>query len=386
MTRYRFNCAILASILVACRIAIAQPASVEDFDCRADRGTCPIVTIAGDPPAQIAHYGPAPFRGHADPSIRSDPRTGTIWMSYSWVSTIASPSWLGKPDIDIGVSVHLARSDDGGRSFRFVKIIWGTESGRYEGRNGYAGHEVSTISPAGPGWAALDLRYFNPRGHGNDFVPDSLHFEFITAREPAGLSPAHPMRLGGTLTSAEWRPFVDLSKLSGRFCPVWTEPSLIEESTTLYLLAQCKVPDDPKRGFLGLFARAGGSWRWIGELTGISDAEALGGNELTQADIVRGRAGGLELLVTPNLVDGVAERHRGCVVVPIRSLDPPRLARGPSGAPQVLIRIASSDSEQNGPGACAYDPASSTGILLVRRERGPTHGVTFSIHATGLRP
>lgn len=286
------------------------------------------------------------------------------------------------------MSIHLARSDDGGRSFRFVKILWPSDSQSYEGRRGYAGHEVSTISPVGSGWAALDLRYFNPRGHGNDFVPDSFHFEFMRGPDPATMDVPSEERLGGPLTGAAWRPYADLSYISGkgRSCPLWTEPSLFEDRSTLYLLAQCKTPDDSKRGFLGLFAHDGSHWRWVGELTKASDAAAFGADELTQADIVRGTAGGVELLVTPNRVHGRDEHHLGCLVIPMVSLDPPRLERAPSGTPLVLARIVSSDSEQNGPGACAYDPASATGILIVRRELSPAKGVTFSIHATGLRP
>jgi hypothetical protein len=367
-------------------LAMMRVGAAGDFDCRADRGTCPALIIAGDPPAELAHFGPAPFRGYADPSLRSDPRSGTVWLSYSWVSTAVSPSVFGKPTVDIGVSVHLARSEDGGRSFRFARTIWNSDSELYEGREGYAGHEVSTISPAGAGWAALDLRYFNPRGHGNDFVPDSFHFEFITGPEPAALLNANEEKLGGPLTSPKWKPFVDLSRIAGRSCPVWTEPGLLEQSGTLFLLAQCKVPADPARGFLGLFARNGSGWRWVGQLAGAAEAAALGGNELTQADIVHGRSGGLELLVTPSIVSGQEERHLGCVLLPILSLEPPLLSRGPSGAPRVLARITSSDSEQNGPGACAYDPGSETGVLIVLRRLNRAKGIVFSIHATGLHP
>lgn len=385
MTCSRLGWAVLAFALVS-GIFVTRSVAGEEFDCRADRGSCPAIIIRGDPPAELAHYGLAPFRGYADPSLRSDPRTGTIWLSYSWVSTLVSPSLFGKPAIDGGVAVHLARSDDGGRSFRFVKALWGSDSELYEGRKGYAGHEVSTISPTASGWAALDLRYFNPRGHGNDFVPDSFHFELITAPEPTALISAHETRLGGLLTGAAWRPFVDLSRSSGSSCPVWTEPSLFEQMGTLFLLAQCKVPGAPMRGFLGLFARSANDWRWVGELTGAADAAALGGNELTQADIVRGRAGALELLVTPNIVHGNEEHHLGCFLLPIVSLDPPVLGRERSGAPRVLARVLSSDSAQNGPGACAYDARSDTGILIVRRTVIPKKGIIFSIHATGLRP
>jgi hypothetical protein len=190
------------------------------------------------------------------------------------------------------------------------------------------------------------------------------------------------------LTARGWRPFVDLSDVAGVgiACPVWTEPSLFEDTHVLYLLAQCKTPGNPADGFLGLFARQATGWRWVGQLTARSEAAALGGNELTQADLVRGRDGSLLLIVTPNIVKGRDEHHLGCAVLPIASLDPPRLIRDAAGAPIVRARIISSDSVQNGPGACAYDPASATGLLIVRRTFSPAMGVIFSIHATGVHP
>ncbi len=38
----------------------------------------------------------------------------------------------------------------------------------------------------------------------------------------------------------------------------------------------------------------------------------------------------------------------------------------------------------NGPGACAYDPGSETGVLIVRRVLSPSKGMIFSIHETGI--
>lgn len=372
--------------------AVSHAASVQDaatFDCRADNGHCPELLVVNDPSAQVPGFGPAPFRGFGDPSLRRDPKTGVLWLSYSWVSTLIAPTSLpGKPVIDVGVGIHLARSDDNGRTFQFVRTLWRSERETYEGTEGYSGHEVSTISPARTGWAALDLRYFNPRGNGNDFKADSFHFEYLEGIDLEHLDAAKAANMGGPLTAGVWRASVDLSRLAGvaMACPVWTEPSLFEDAGVLYLLAQCKTPRNPVDGYLGLFARQATGWRWVGCLTMPSDASALGGNELTQADLARGRDGSLLLLVTPNLVHSTTERHLGCVVLAAVSLDPPRLMRDASGAPTVRARISSSDSMQNGPGACAYDPSSETGVLIVRRVFSPSMGVVFSIHSTGVRP
>ena len=372
--------------------AVSRAANVHGvvtFDCRADDGHCPELVVVGDPSAQVPGFGPAPFRGFGDPSLRRDPNTGVLWLSYSWVSTLIAPTSLpGKPVIDIGVSIHLARSDDNGRTFQFVRTLWNSERESYEGTEGYSGHEVSTISPTGTGWAALDLRYFNPYGNGNDFKGDSIHFEYLEGPDLEHLDSSKATSVGGPLTAGAWRASPDLSALAGvgRTCPLWTEPSLFQDAGVLYLLAQCKTPRKPIAGYQGLFAKQATGWRWVGRLTVSSDATVLGGNELTQADLVRGRDGSVLLLVTPNLVHGTTERHLGCIVLAAASLDPPRLKRDASGAPTVRARISSSDSTQNGPGACAYDPGAQTGVLIVRRVLNSSNGIVFSIHETGISP
>ncbi len=382
-----FATALMFALGFALEAAAAQSPAV--FDCRDDDGRCPELKIAGDPPFELPGFGLSPFRGYADPSLRRDPRTGVLWLSYSWVSLFASPTLIpGKPALDVGVSIHLARSDDGGRSFRHVTNIWESATETYKGASGYSGNEVSTISPTPSGWAALELRYFNPRGNGNDFRPDSLHFELAEGADPGKLAMAQASMLGGSLTGSFWRPFANLSEIAkvGLACPVWTEPSLFSDNGVLYLLVQCKTPSNPARGFLGVFVREPDGWHWAGCLTSSSDAAALGGNELTQAELTRGRDGSLLLVVTPNIVKGREEHHLGCAVLTVASLDPPRLKQGADTLLDLRARIVSSDSAQNGPGACSYDPGSSTGLLIVRRVFSPIRGVIFSIHASGLHP
>jgi hypothetical protein len=343
----------------------------------------------GDSAAAIPKYGPAPFRGVADPSLRLDPRTGKLWLSYSWVSTSVVRGIVpGRPIVDVGVGIHLARSDDGGLHFRYVRSLWSATPQTYEGNSGYAGYEVSTLSPTPGGWAALSLRYFNPRGHGNDFVADSFHFELAEGPDPERLAVSRATRFGGALANDSWRSFVNLSKLvqSAGACPLWTEPSLFQEQNVLYMLAQCKWPRNPGKGYLGLFVRRASAWQWVGSLAGSEVAAALGANELTQADLARARDGSLLLIVTPNIVTGSHEHHLGCAIMTILSLDPPKLRVDATGAPLVRAWLTSSDSVSAGPGACAYDPASSTGVLLVRRQKSLPGGIIFSIHQTGVHP
>lgn len=379
-------CLLGLSTMAGSAAHAAQPIR---FDCRASDERCPQVVIAGDPSATIPRYGPAPFRGDADPSLRLDPRTGTLWLSYSWVSTSAARGiFPWHPIVDIGVSIHLARSDDGGRHFHYVRSLWSAAPERYQGSGGYAGYEVSTLSRAPGGWAALSLRYFNPRGHGNDFVADSFHFELAEGPDPERLAVGHDTRFGGALTGSSWRPFVNLSQLvqTAGACPLWTEPSLYQDQGVLFMLAQCKWPRSPEKGYLGLFARRASGWQWVGRLAGVAEAAALGGNELTQADLARAHDGSLLLIVTPNMVAASSEHHLGCAILTIVSLDPPRLRLDDTGAPLVRAWLRSSDSVSAGPGACAYDPASATGVMIVRRQQSPPGGMIFSIHGTGVHP
>jgi hypothetical protein len=47
--------------------------------------------------------------------------------------------------------------------------------------------------------------------------------------------------------------------------------------------------------------------------------------------------------------------------------------------------VHSSDSKVDGPGACGYDPASSTGIVIMRRLSGNGQ-LVGSLRASRLRP
>ena len=131
------------------------------------------------------------------------------------------------------------------------------------------------------------------------------------------------------------------------------------------------------------------SWRWryVGKLAGGAEARELGGVGVTQIDLARGVDGQLLLVTSPDdwntgMQDFV---HYGCRVTEVESIDPPKLARDSAGRLKVRATITASDTMPLGPGACTYDQASATGVLLVRRhkERGL---MTASIHSTGMRP
>ena len=390
--------AILAALFLAAAVAAAAPPV--RLDCRADSPDCPELTIQGDPHFRLPGLGWSPFRGYGDPSLRRDPASGRLWLTYSYLSLHPRPA------PELGVSIHLASSDDGGATWRFERRL--AESGGEldpapPGGPGVSVHEVSSLAPlAGDGggrWFAMHLRYFQPFGAAGR-RPASFHFRLSRSGTPRGLYRGRQARLGGPFTAAAWQIDLDLSTLHPDLsrCTVWTEPALYGLDGALYLVAQCLVIDPatgarrPQEEFLGVFSTDGRGplgrlgWAWRGRLTDRRDARALGGQVLTQPDVARARDGSLLLLVTPKSLAG-GGRHRGCRALRLESLDPPRLARDAAGRPRVRADIRSSDSTGLGPGLCAYDAASSTGVLFVRTEIDLSlPDIAFRLHATGVHP
>src|SRR5581483_1966327 len=128
------------------------------------------------------------------------------------------------------------------------------------------------------------------------------------------------------------------------------------------------------------------TWRWnyVGKLATATDAHALGGDMLNQTELTTLRDGSMAAIFSPSRPSTPLETHLGCVVVKLDSLDPPRIARDAAGAPMVLARATASDQAPYGPAACTYDPASATGLILVRRQVRPQ--LVVGLNATGLKP
>ena len=385
------------------------------FDCRADDGNCPEITISGDPEATLPDMSLSPWRGMGDPSIRKDPNSSRLWMSYTKVhaQVDAGPPIL----VNDAVSVHLAYSDDGGATWTFERNIWEssaeTDPGGATADAGYSGHEVSTITPFTAGasdqWFGLHLRYFYPLGENvAQRRGDSYHFRLASATTANALGDNAEAVLGGPLTANGWNANLNLSSLDPELadCLVWTEPSLFQDKSTLYLMAQCLKLDVsleriPAEEFIGLFKTAASgaidsfTWQWVGKVTTAANAQELGGEVLTQADFAYGRDGHMLLIVTPKDLDP-QPRHKGCMVLELDSLEPPVLHRQSNGDLTVRAAISSSDSANSGitppttipgNGLCAYDPDSNTGVLFVRFTFDTSvPELVFHLHQTGIHP
>ncbi|MCB9790608.1 hypothetical protein H6764_01150, partial [Candidatus Nomurabacteria bacterium] len=374
------------------------------LDCL-DNSDCPSLSIDGTAPFEINNNIPSPFSGFADPTIRKDPASNRLWMAYSWPNMhINSPT-----DYSPAVDINYAHSDDGGDTWTFDGSLWPSVSAvnPVNGDSGYIDHEVANILPVEENnqfkWYGVRLDYFIPESEGFGQRPiGSFLLKVTRADSVVGLKTSETATLAGRKGSSEWgidQYLSDLNAASSK-CEFWNEPALYYENNKLYLVARCiqfarnrKDPDTSKSDLLVFSTAPTGApseWNWSyeGKLAGTAEATELGsGDGLTQVDIAKGQDGQLLAIVTPDIYDPELNDyvHYGCRAVEINSLDTPGFRRDGDGKIIVRAVVTASDLVERGPAACSYDPASSTGIIMTRRDKTDITLIA-SLHSTGLKP
>jgi len=392
------------------------------FDCVA--GSCPALVIEADDISRYPNGQPAGFRGFADPCIRRDPGSGSLWMVYSWPHM----EYLGgggrrsatRARFALGVETHLASSKDGGRTWRRESVLWPKTPARYRHPvtraevDGFVSHEVPNIVPftgeAGTAWAGVRLDYFLGRdGSYRARNPRSFCLRLMTAASPAALARAEPVTFGTAENAPECHVDADLRALArdlpAHFIP--NEPALFFDDGRLYLAFVARplagsTPAFPESRIVVLSTQPRGDvgawkWRYQGTLAAHREATELGGEALTQIELARGRDGQLLALLTPEVWDAELARefgsdpfggivHKGVAVVEVASLETPALARRGDGTLAVRTFLTASAGGERGAGAAGYDPASSTGVLLTLRDIVPKQYLAFSLHRTGRHP
>jgi hypothetical protein len=352
------------------------------FHCSYD-STCPEILIANDPHADFGG-NPQAFRGYGDPSLERDPLTGTLWLSYSWLDISTSPG------PDFLVRTHLARSTDNGTSFQFVRAINTSDLVNHpdNGQQGWLIHEVSTLAMQPDGqWQVLWLQYFDPTGADPRY---DFQFNRSLAPTPGALGDNQQGWARTPITTPSFGAalrFDNIPEVSD--CTVQTEPALFSHEGTLYLASHCLIQGDNGRRLdlerIVLFRDEGDSYTFVGNLLEASDFAGLGGEGVTQPDLSVSRDGTVLLTVTPKNF-GVDPQHQGCVVLAVEDIATARVARDSNNVP---IRRATLTSDGNGlgPGLCAYDPDSNTGVMLViTTVTEQPLDVEFSLRATGVHP
>ena len=385
-------------------------------------GKCPEIIIKDDDYSRFPNGNPANFRGFADPTIRKDPDTKRLWMAYSWPHVNVYGDWnmrdifSGRTKILPAVESHLSYSDDGGINWQYYGKLWTpTPVKNSDGLiSGHITHETPNFLPVktltGTKWYAARLDYFVPEQGGYKTRSiKSFRIKVLQADSPAALSKVGSVSLAASYSDKgfDYR-LTDLSpELS--HCHAWNEHALYYENGNLYLGLSCmsfkgKIPDMPNNNLVVFATKPTGNiknWKWSykGKLSGFSESQELGGERLTQIDFAKSRDGILLAIVSPDKWNNDINDfvHMGCSAVEIESLEKPAFARNTDGSLKTRARIVSSDAGEHGTAACTYDPASATGIILVKRDKqgigmagvnkgGKRANMSVSMHKTGLHP
>jgi hypothetical protein len=370
---------------------VPLPADPVTFHCSKD-SSCPEILIVGDPHSQL-NMLPDPFRGYGDPSLDYDPATGTLWLAYSWLNIeISDP---GPPIVfDLGVRTHLAKSDDNGNTFTFVRSINEMEMEAHPdtGVMGWSVHEVPTLlkEPSGD-WQILWYKYFNQFGTvtGVDERQEYLYWR-TTANTPDQLGDVSEVWARALATSPSWGAPIDFNGiLELADCVTLTEPGLFAFNNETYLASSCLIADATGRRAdlerLVLLKQTANGYSYVGDILDAQDAADLGVDVIQQADISVARDGSIILIVTPIILDADPS-HQGCVVFEFDDFAAGTLVRDGNGR-AVPRTVISSDGNGLGPGLCSYDANSETGVLLViTTVSNNGTDIEFSLRATGVHP
>src|SRR5262249_60589561 len=85
-----------------------------------------------------------------------DAEKGALWLAYSWLDASAN----GPGGFEFDVRTHLAKSDDGGRSFAFAKAANEVER---EARGSWLAEVPALVRASPRDWRLVWLRYLPPR-------------------------------------------------------------------------------------------------------------------------------------------------------------------------------------------------------------------------------
>ncbi len=378
---------------------IDPPPPRRPVDCSHGSGNCAALTITGDP----KFVGPGSFHGYADPGLVRDPLfANRVWLGYSWLHLVAGTASGGGAVTMAAVENHLARSDDGGLTFTFVKNLWPAVKAadpEGSGENGIFPSETASLLSIQSGstvtWYGTHLRYFlRPMTGYNPKYATSWLVLVGAAPSPDQLTAAPEAILGVSTTASVYKPHVRLDVLAGvpiQHCALVVDPTLFSQKGTLYLIVECKAfigtTLDHKNSTIRVFATtpAGApstwTWRHAGVLADHALAVQLGSETIQQPDVSLGADGTPLLVVTPAHTDvnvPVGTVGDGCVAIELESIDPPKLKRDCAGRAVVRASLIGTHVK-----ACSHDPRSATGIMAVTEQ---PKGGDFNLRRSLVRP
>jgi hypothetical protein len=335
----------------------------------------------------------------------------------------------------LNVELHLAQSTTGGSSWSYAGQLFTTQSILNNGNASYTSgvnflsHEVIDIYPMPYAsgsqtlWVQAHLCYLVPSGPGSTYSQlEKTNYISVTAVLQTGASSASTVlslgsakeaRLGNIGTDPSQNPTTSLSAsfAAAGNCDHMDQPAWWSAGNVLYLSLQCfQTPprvDANRLGFLVFSTQPSASsspadpttWTWSygGVFATTTQAARLGAKEgttyhlFTELQFASSTSGQLVALLNPcQVVSGGVQpvTQYGVRVFNVTSMSPPALATDVSGTPVTVASVVISDlfrTPNQGTGAATYDPASSTGIIIVRKlENDPTLGFFVSLYASGL--
>ncbi|GAB4336129.1 MAG: hypothetical protein OHK0038_14260 [Flammeovirgaceae bacterium] len=344
------------------------------------------------------------FYGYADPSIRKELNSNTLWLAYSYPHMKV----IGENNVP-SVEIHLAKSSDNGMNWQFVKKLFepiAINNPANPNQSGFLDHETLNLLPINKDnenfWLAARLNYFIPTVGGFSERPsNSFYITILKANTPENLTTSTEKQLiGGSLTHSSWNVHQILipPDLNSSYF-FWNEPALYYDTNNskLYLIMVAfvydgKTPVIEKHNTYVYATNPTGNpetwtWEYKGILVNQAIANELGAQKVSQTDLAKGKDGKLLLIASP--VDWVVAENdynnKGCKVIEVKSLEVPELERDSKGKLRIRTSITASDANNLGSGASAYDPNSETGILFTKRQK-TTAQLIAKIHKTGAKP
>jgi len=407
MTIVNRKAAILLFIAsIGCALA-ADEKSPPSVDCTATNTSCPEIAVAGADIARLADGTPSIFHGMADPVMRAELGSKTIWYAYSSPSAGVYPAAPGSAKLGFTVDIKYARSDDGGQTWRDMGTLW-PSTPESDPASGVAGRSVSEVANFVPyrmggksGWYGTHLSYLIPEvGGARAMSVSSFRIYLMRAATVPELARAPSAIIGGAGTSAGWGVAYDFSKLSDEasHCAGWSEPALYVANRQLYIALRCYwvEPGAPRDTPIMIFSAPLQEdilklhWQYRGILASRKEAlelEIPGAVAFTEVELATGRDGQLLAILQPDHGnDPVTHEdiHYGCRVFEVASLDHPSLKRDANG--KLIIRaVATASDNVDGPSSCGYDAASATGLVISRKDRHPP-AQEMTVNLTGLKP
>jgi hypothetical protein len=326
--------------------------------------------------------------GVYDPSIAYDASGRTGWLAYSAIFGNMKP--MG-PFIE----THVARTTDGGRTWRFVGVVNHSRDDelQYEGGSlaGAWRYEVPTIvrdpGDAERPWKLFAHRYFwNEK---KDRMPTYGWITMQTSRDPSGPWSEDVALFGaGQFPLAPYhRAQIDANALDPSLANTvaYTEPGAFERNGVLYLSLTAH-----KRGGLGgprpdiVLLRSrdhGANWGYAGTLVSYDDAKALGYRFL-DASAIAEEKGRVFLLTSP---DTGKTMHDGTVVFEFDDLDRAKLKRDAKGelSRHKVIPGQAQYMTRSGAGQACYSEHNTAGGLVMAQLAIPLLPTPLQIWSTG---